>query len=72
VAIDFPVDETTAVPPGAKREPNHPLSVTLRSQFGRDSAIFEWRAVNEDLPLTRGVVHFGFRVAMLRNSGHLD
>lgn len=66
VAIDFPVDETTPVPPGAKRESNHPLSVTLRSQFGRDSAAFEWRQENDELPLTRGIVHFGPGAAMLR------
>ena len=66
VSIDFPVDDTTPVPPGAKRDPNHPLSVTLRSQLGRDSAAFEWREENDELPLSRGIVHFGPGSAMLR------
>jgi uncharacterized protein YhdP len=66
VAIDFPIDETTPVPPGMKREANRPFGVLLRTQFGRDSAAFEWRAHEEELPLTRGIVHFGPAPAQLR------
>jgi uncharacterized protein YhdP len=66
VAIDFPIDETTPVPPGMKREANRPFEVLLRTQFGRDSAAFEWRAHEEEFPLTRGIVHFGPAPAQLR------
>jgi hypothetical protein len=66
ISIDFPVDDSTAVPPGMRREANHPLSVTLRSQFGRDSAAFEWRAHEDEVSLHRGILHFGNGSALLR------
>ena len=66
VTIDFPVDDATPVPPGMKRETNRPLGVLLRTQFGRDSAAFEWRGHEDEFPLTRGIVHFGPAPALLR------
>jgi len=66
LSIDFPVDEDTPVPPGMKRDAPRPLGLILRSQLGRDGAVFEWQG-GDDLPkFVRGSVHFGAGAPLLR------